>query len=97
MGRPENPEDYLAIQVGEWARRYGTIYVPWEMWESLRPVSQEFIFHIEDHEATVRRSGAEGQRQAPLGALGIATGLSVERETILHERLGLLLFRILCR
>jgi hypothetical protein len=49
MGRPENPEGYLAIQVGEWARRYGTIYIPWEMWEGLRPVSQEFIFHIEDH------------------------------------------------
>ncbi len=48
MGKPENPEDYLAIQVGEWARRYGTIYVPWEMWEGLRPTSQEFIFYIED-------------------------------------------------
>lgn len=48
MGKPENPEDYLAIQVGEWARRYGTIYVPWEMWESLRPSSQEFIFYIQD-------------------------------------------------
>ena len=48
MGKPEHPEDYLAIQVGEWARRYGTIYVPREMWESLRPVSQEFIFYIQD-------------------------------------------------
>lgn len=48
MGKPENPEDYLAIQVGEWARRYGTIYVPWEMWEGLRPMSQEFVFYIEN-------------------------------------------------
>jgi hypothetical protein len=48
VGKPEHPEDYLAIQVGEWARRYGTIYVPWEIWGSLRPVSQEFIFYIQD-------------------------------------------------
>jgi hypothetical protein len=49
VGKPENPEDYLAIQVGEFARRYGTVYVPWEMWSSLRPASQEFVFYIEDY------------------------------------------------
>jgi hypothetical protein len=49
VGKPENSEDYLAIQVGEWARRYGTLYVPWEMWEDLRPLSQEFIFYIQNH------------------------------------------------
>ncbi len=49
MGKPDNPEDYLAIEVGEWARRYGTLYVPWEMWERLRPASQEFVFYIEDY------------------------------------------------
>ena len=49
MGKPDNPEDYLAIQVGEFARRYGTIYVPWEMWNKLRPASQEFVFYIEDY------------------------------------------------
>ena len=49
MGKPENPEDYLAIQVGEFARRYGTIYVPWEMWNSLRPASQGFTFYIGDY------------------------------------------------
>lgn len=48
MGKPDNPDDYLAIQVGEFARRYGTIYVPWEMWKSLRSASQEFNFYIED-------------------------------------------------
>ena len=48
MGKPENPEDYLAIQVGEWARRYGTIYVPWDMWKGLRPSSQELVFYIEN-------------------------------------------------
>jgi len=47
VGRPENPEDYLAIRVGEWARRYGTVYVPWEMWNNLQPASQEFSFYIE--------------------------------------------------
>lgn len=49
VGKPENPDDYLAIEVGEWGRRYGTIYVPWEMWKSLRPVSQEFIFYLQDY------------------------------------------------
>jgi len=49
VGKPENPDDYLAIQVGEWARRYGTVYVPWEMWNSLRPACQQFTFYIEGH------------------------------------------------
>lgn len=49
MGKPEDPESYLAIQLGEWGRRYGTIYVPWEMWEGLWPTSQEFIFYIQDY------------------------------------------------
>jgi hypothetical protein len=49
VGKPEHPENYLAIQIGEWARRYGIIYVPWGIWESLRPVSQEFIFYIQGH------------------------------------------------
>jgi hypothetical protein len=31
----------LAIEVGEFARRCGTVYVPWEMWNSLRLASQE--------------------------------------------------------
>jgi hypothetical protein len=46
---PEKPDDYVAIQVGEWARRYGTVYVPREMWDSLRRTSQEFVFYIPDH------------------------------------------------
>lgn len=48
MGTPEDLDPYLAIQIGEWARRYGIVYVPWEMWEKLRPNSQEFIFYIQD-------------------------------------------------
>lgn len=49
MGWPDNPEDYVAIQIGEFARRYGTIYVPWDMWNKLRPASQAFAFYIEAH------------------------------------------------
>ena len=48
MGRPEELDRYLAIQVGEWARRYGTVYIPWEMWRGLRPSSLEFTFYIQD-------------------------------------------------
>ena len=47
MGKPDNPDDYVAIQVGEFARRYGTVYVPWEMWKKLRPASREISFYIE--------------------------------------------------
>jgi hypothetical protein len=38
----------VAIEVGEFARRYGTVYVPWEMWSNLRPTSRAFVFYIED-------------------------------------------------
>jgi hypothetical protein len=48
VGRPDNPDDYLAIEVGEWARRYGTIYVPWDIWNRLQPASREFTFYIQD-------------------------------------------------
>ncbi len=46
MGKPDNPDDYVAIQVGEWARRYGTVYVPREMWAALRPAGREFTFYL---------------------------------------------------
>lgn len=49
MGKPENLGDYLAIEVGEWGRRYGTIYVPWELWKAMNPVRREFNFHIQDY------------------------------------------------
>jgi len=48
VGKPEDLDHYLPIQVGEWARRYGTVYIPWEMWKSLRPNSREFIFYVQD-------------------------------------------------
>lgn len=48
MGKPEAPENYVPIQVGEWGRRYGTVYVPREMWGRLRPRSREFTFYIEN-------------------------------------------------
>lgn len=49
MGKPDNLEDYLAIEVGEWARRYGIIYVTWEIWKGLQPASQEFVFYIQNY------------------------------------------------
>jgi len=48
VGKPDNPEDYVPIQVGEWARGYGTVYVPREMWAGLRPVSRAFTFYLPD-------------------------------------------------
>ena len=49
VGKPENPDDYVAILVGEWGRRYGTIYVPRELWQLLPPVSQKFCFYVQDY------------------------------------------------
>lgn len=48
MGKPDNLEDYVEIRVGEWARRYGSIYIPWDLWTALRPSSQDFVFYIEN-------------------------------------------------
>ncbi len=48
MGKPEKLDEYVPIQIGEWARRYGTIYVPREMWGHLRLASWEFTFYAED-------------------------------------------------
>ena len=48
MGKPEKLDEYVPIQVGEWARRYGTIFVPREIWASLRPASWEFNFYLQD-------------------------------------------------
>ncbi len=46
MGRPDNPDDYVALVVGEWGRRYGTVYVPRELWARVPPVSQEIWFYV---------------------------------------------------
>ena len=48
MGKPDNLEGYVEVRVGEWARRYGAIYIPWELWTALRPSSREFVFYIEN-------------------------------------------------
>lgn len=48
MGKPESPEGYVPIQIGEFARRYGTIYVPLEIWQRLRPASRELTFYLPD-------------------------------------------------
>jgi hypothetical protein len=48
VGKPDNPEDYVAIVVGEWGRRYGTVYLPRGMWARLRPASREVVFYVED-------------------------------------------------
>lgn len=48
VGKPENPDDYLAIEVGEWGRRYGRVYIPREMWDALPPSSMEFVFYLPD-------------------------------------------------
>jgi hypothetical protein len=48
VGRPDNPDDYLAVKVGEFARRYGIVYIPWDTWHSLAPASQEFVFYVEN-------------------------------------------------
>ena len=48
MGKPEDPASFVPIVIGEWGRRYGTLYVAREIWERLRPVSQTFTFYTQD-------------------------------------------------
>lgn len=49
MGRPENQDDYVAIMVGEWGRRYGTVYVPRTLWVRVPPVSCQIWFYVAEH------------------------------------------------
>ena len=48
MGKPNEPERFVAIQIGEWGRRYGILYVAREIWARLRPNAKEFTFYLED-------------------------------------------------
>ena len=47
MGEPEDPDEFVPIQVGEWGRRYGVLYVGRDIWEHLRPSAREFTFYAE--------------------------------------------------
>jgi hypothetical protein len=48
VGKPEEPERFVPLVVGEWGRRYGTVYVARDIWDRLRPAAQEFSFYLED-------------------------------------------------
>lgn len=49
MGKPDQEDDHIAIQVGEWGRRYGVVYIPREIWDGLSPNSSEFVFYLPEH------------------------------------------------
>jgi hypothetical protein len=46
VGKPEEPESYVPVVIGEWGRRYGTLYVAREIWERLRPHARTFTFYL---------------------------------------------------
>jgi hypothetical protein len=48
VGKPEEPEGFVPLVVGEWGRRYGAVYVARDIWERLRPTAQEISFYLED-------------------------------------------------
>jgi hypothetical protein len=48
VGTPEEPEGYVPLVVGEWGRRYGTVYVERGIWDRLRTNAQQFSFYLED-------------------------------------------------
>jgi hypothetical protein len=48
VGKPDNPDEYVPIEIVEWGRRYGTIYVARNIWEGLKPTAQELTFYIQD-------------------------------------------------
>jgi hypothetical protein len=45
VGKPEEPERFVPLVVGEWGRRYGTVYVAREIWERLRSHACELTFY----------------------------------------------------
>ncbi len=50
MGKPDNPERFVPVEVGEWGRRYGTVHVDHEIWAALRPNTRELTFYLENGE-----------------------------------------------
>lgn len=48
MGKPEEPERFVPLVVGEWGRRYGTVYVARDVWDRLRPTAREVSFYLDD-------------------------------------------------
>jgi hypothetical protein len=48
VGKPEDAELFVPVQLGEWGRRYGTIYVAREIWERLRAASRDFTFYVQE-------------------------------------------------
>jgi hypothetical protein len=48
VGEPENPEEFVAIQIGEWGRRYGTLFVARRIWGALRPRAWDLTFYASE-------------------------------------------------
>ena len=47
MGEPNEPGPFVPIQIGEWGRRYGILYVARDIWKRLRPSAQAFAFYTQ--------------------------------------------------
>lgn len=47
MGKPKDPDLFVPIQIGEWGRRYGVLYIARDIWECLRPSARAFTFYTE--------------------------------------------------
>jgi hypothetical protein len=48
VGTPDNPDDWVQVVIGEWGRRYGTLYIAPEIWTHLRPHARDFTFYVPD-------------------------------------------------
>ena len=48
MGKPDNPADFVPIEIVDVGRRRGVIYVARTIWDSLKPTAQEFTFYIQE-------------------------------------------------
>jgi hypothetical protein len=46
MGKPDDLADYVTVVVGEWGRRYGTLYIARDIWASLKPQARDFVFYV---------------------------------------------------
>jgi hypothetical protein len=65
MGKPDQEQRFIPIEIGEWGRRYGTVYVLREIWQKLSPYTQEFTFYVQG------KGRCRLYFDQPIGRLGI--------------------------
>lgn len=48
VGKPDNPADFVPVEIVDVGRHHGVIYVARTIWDSLKPTAQELTFYIQE-------------------------------------------------